>query len=75
MLSTYQQDVELKPYEDEMLREAEKALRSAQSALDKKHPRAAEALQNLGFYYTSIKNEPDTACALNAARRSAGNST
>jgi tetratricopeptide (TPR) repeat protein len=50
------------PYdEDEILREAEKALRSAQSALGEKHPRAAEALQNLGFYYTAIKNERDTA--------------
>ena len=72
MLSTYQQDVELKPYEDEMLREAEKVLHSAQSALGETHPRAAEALQNLGFYYTAIKNEPDTRLCLECSQAVGG---
>jgi len=47
--------------EGHLLETAQDAVRSAEHALGKNHPRAAEAVQNLGFYYMVVKNDPDTA--------------
>lgn len=52
--------VNREPYDaKELLGVAQRALESAQSALGENHPRAAEAMQNLGFYYVAIKKEPE----------------
>jgi tetratricopeptide (TPR) repeat protein len=50
------------PYDEKELFEvAEKAVTSAQHALGENHPRAAEALQNVGFFYAAIKDDADKA--------------
>ncbi len=47
--------------DDKLLELAREALRAAQHSLGEKHPRAAEAMQNLGFYYLAVKEDQEKA--------------